>query len=265
METNIGYFKIPNLVAETLARINLSKYETRLLWVIMRKTWGWNKDEDLISVSQFEKATGINRRNAYPALLRLEKKKIIQISKASKANKINSYRINSEIGIQPSEIKGIDPTIKTIIPSNNVIPTNNPSLFKDITSPLSQGIITKDNGNTPIQNTNNNKQATNQSPLQKLVTYYKQLYKVKFNQEPTISSLSWGKWGRLLKIKLEQGYSLREIAILLQAFSKSKDSNSDKLGFDLGIFFSDSIFNKVRAAQGRSTNVTNLEDKYGKY
>ena len=246
-----------------LAHVNLSEYETRLLWVVMRKTWGWNKDKDFISVTQFEKATGINRWNAYPALLRLEKKKIIQISKASKANKINGYQICTEIGVRPTEAKEASPTIKTIIPNHNVIPTNNPPLSENITNPLSQGIITKDNRNTLIQNTNNNELSSKQSPLQKLVTYYKQLYKTKFNQEPTISSLSWGKWGRLLKIKLEQGYSLKEIATLLQAFAKLKDSDADRLGFDLGIFFSDSIFNKVRAIQAKTSSVDG--GKYAKY
>ncbi len=264
-----GFFKIENNVAEALARINLSEYEGRLLWVIFRKTSGWNKEKDHISFSQFEKATGINRGNAHPALLRLINKNII---KTSKEGRINTYSINKKTDSWNYEKS------KNIIATNNMstqnsISTNNKPLSQDITLPLFEETNTTEQEKTTKQKTNNISDnplpvkgvpPKEQTPIQKLVPYYKKLYKEKFNIEPSISSASWGKWGMLLKRKLEQGYSLREIAILLQTFAKSKDSDADKLGFDLGTFFSDTIFNKMRATREKTSN-SNLENKYGKY
>lgn len=270
MENNAGFLKIYNYIAEAFAHINLSEYKMRLLWVIIRKTWGWNKDEDFISFTQFEKATGIDRGNAHPALLRLEEKKIIIINREGH---INKYRVNTNVNEWVyKEEQNVIPT-DNIVPGNNIISPNNTPLFQKITPSLSQGTITIETKKTIKQNTNNNissketvssTPSNKQTPIQRLVTYYKELYKTKFGVEPTISSMSWGKWGRLLKIKFDQNFTLEEILALLQIFSKMKDSDTDKLGFDLGIFFSDSIFNKIRAASGKTITMSN-GDKYAKY
>ena len=266
MEINNNYFKIENNVAEALARINLSEYESRLLWVVMRKTWGWNKEKDKISFSQFEKESGINRCNAFPTLKRLAQKNIIKVLKEGRTN---MYCINRDASTWSNG------KVRSVISNNNMaannsVAPNNKPLLQATIFPLSAVINTKEIEKTTKQKTNinsstNSNNPVKQTPIQQLVAYYKYFYKEKFNQEPVIGTSSWGKWGKLLKIKLEQGYSLKEIAILLQTFSKSKDSNPDRLGFDLGIFFSDSIFNKIRSFKERTSCINNLEDKYGKY
>ena len=88
------YTKIPNGVMEVLSRIKLTSYETRILICIMRKTFGWGKDEDTVSYTQFENATGIARRHIGRALLSLEDKKIIKISRQGP---VNSYSVNSKV------------------------------------------------------------------------------------------------------------------------------------------------------------------------
>ena len=72
-----GHIDIANEIAEALARINLSPYQTRVLWVIWRKTWGWHKKEDRISIGQFQKLTGINKRNILRAIKQLIKKNLV--------------------------------------------------------------------------------------------------------------------------------------------------------------------------------------------
>ncbi|MBN2073624.1 MAG: replication protein [Actinobacteria bacterium] len=89
------YTRIPNEVMEVLTRIKLTSYETRILLYIMRKTFGWGKNEDAISYTQFEDATGISRRHIGRALLSLEDKKIIKISRPGP---VNSYSVNSNVG-----------------------------------------------------------------------------------------------------------------------------------------------------------------------
>jgi len=79
-----GYVPIANELVEQFAKINLSPYEWRTLWVLWRKTWGWQKKRDKISISQFQKLTGLDRRHQHRTLLSLERKKFI-------ARKGNSY------------------------------------------------------------------------------------------------------------------------------------------------------------------------------
>jgi phage replication O-like protein O len=54
-----GYTAIANETMDNLCRLKLSDYESRVLHVIFRKTYGWDKKSDIISLSQFSKLTGI--------------------------------------------------------------------------------------------------------------------------------------------------------------------------------------------------------------
>jgi phage replication O-like protein O len=72
-----GHIDIANEIAEALARWHLSSYEQRILWVVFRKTWGWHKKEDWISLSQFCVATGLARSHTCRALKMLVRQNII--------------------------------------------------------------------------------------------------------------------------------------------------------------------------------------------
>ena len=92
-QTEDGYTIIANEIAEALAKTNFSAYEVRILWVIWRKTYGWHKKEDQISVTQFQKATGLHRRHVQRTLKRLMERNII----ASKGyNRITSYHFQKD-------------------------------------------------------------------------------------------------------------------------------------------------------------------------
>lgn len=54
-----GFTKIANEILENLCKIHLSAYQTRIVFCILRKTYGFHKTEDWISNSQFVIATGI--------------------------------------------------------------------------------------------------------------------------------------------------------------------------------------------------------------
>jgi phage replication O-like protein O len=61
------HFQTPNdLVDHWLP--HLGKAELKILLVVMRKTFGWHKETDRISISQFEKITGLARPNAVRAV-----------------------------------------------------------------------------------------------------------------------------------------------------------------------------------------------------
>lgn len=86
-----SYTKIPNEIIEALCHVNLSSYESRVLWLILRKTYGFHKKTDWISLSQFSKETGIDRRNICKVIKKLSTghtknsgKGIIIINKANR-------------------------------------------------------------------------------------------------------------------------------------------------------------------------------------
>lgn len=58
-----GYIRIANELVDAFARTNLSSYQTRILWAIWRKTYGWNKVEDWISNSQLVEMTGLRKQH----------------------------------------------------------------------------------------------------------------------------------------------------------------------------------------------------------
>lgn len=58
-QTENGYTKIANEIMEALMQTQLSGYQSRILFAIWRKTYGWNKKEDKILSSQLAELTGI--------------------------------------------------------------------------------------------------------------------------------------------------------------------------------------------------------------
>ncbi len=71
------YFQIPNVLADAFSKLQLGGYEWRTLWAIIRKTFGWKKLEDRISITQLEGMTGLSRRHQHRALMALIDKNIV--------------------------------------------------------------------------------------------------------------------------------------------------------------------------------------------
>jgi len=72
-----GYIPIAYELAEQFAQKNIAGNEMRILWVVMRKTWGWKKDFDRISFSQFVKDTGMKHGNVGRSLKSLVAKRLL--------------------------------------------------------------------------------------------------------------------------------------------------------------------------------------------
>jgi len=72
-----GFTSIANEIVEALAHQNLSAYESRVLWALFRKTYGWHKKEDRIPITQFQKLTGLKRRHISRTLFELVARKIV--------------------------------------------------------------------------------------------------------------------------------------------------------------------------------------------
>ena len=76
-----GYTHIANELLEALAKINLCAYERRVLLVIVRKTYGWHKSNDWISLSQLAMGTGIRKAHVCRTINSLKARNIIRKGK----------------------------------------------------------------------------------------------------------------------------------------------------------------------------------------
>lgn len=74
-----GHTEIANEIVEQLAKTNLSPYESRVLWVLFRKTYGWHKHCDHISYTQWTQLTDLKRWHVSRTLSRLQYRLIIII------------------------------------------------------------------------------------------------------------------------------------------------------------------------------------------
>jgi phage replication O-like protein O len=72
-----GYTPIANEILEALYLVNLSPYEWRVLLFILRRTYGWRKPEDIISLSQFCDSVKLQRSHVCRSLKKLLHKNII--------------------------------------------------------------------------------------------------------------------------------------------------------------------------------------------
>lgn len=75
-----GYTKIANEILEALARTSISTYQSRVLWAIFRKTYGFGKKVDKISLSQLSEMTGIQKAHVGQARRELIARKILTVA-----------------------------------------------------------------------------------------------------------------------------------------------------------------------------------------
>ena len=86
-----NFTQVPNVVLDELAA-KLSDSAFKLYVVLIRKTKGWDKERDAISISQFEKVTGKSRPTVVKAIDELIKLRLIKKTKCTKFG--NEYELN---------------------------------------------------------------------------------------------------------------------------------------------------------------------------
>lgn len=88
-----GYTKIANELLEAQAKTRIPGEARQVLDAIARKTFGYNKREDAISLSQFVLATGIKKPNVVRAIKQLQAMNLII---KTDNGKTQIYRINKD-------------------------------------------------------------------------------------------------------------------------------------------------------------------------
>jgi len=74
-----GYFRIANEVLEHICKLDLTNREFRVFLAVLRLTWGFNKKQDKIALSQIAKMTGLQRSHCQSTLQKLVRRKMITV------------------------------------------------------------------------------------------------------------------------------------------------------------------------------------------
>ncbi|MCK9518446.1 MAG: replication protein [Dehalococcoidia bacterium] len=141
-----GYTAIANEIMEALCRHRIPGEDRQVLDVIFRKTYGFNKIEDYISLSQFVEMTGMEKPNIIRSLKSLLSKKIIIIQMDNGFRKV--YRINKDFD-KWERYPNRSLLSKMII---GVIKNDNPALSKMIPTKdnVTKDTITKTKAQAPV-------------------------------------------------------------------------------------------------------------------
>lgn len=186
-----GHIDIANEIVESLCQINLSAYESRILWALLRKTYGWHKKEDAISLSQFNSLTNISIQHVNRSIKQLENRNIIIVTRYGKG-RLNHYQFQKDYtlwldnNLQPIPIQAIP---KEAIPKEAI--------------PI-QAITYTDSGNKPIPIQANTKE-----------TIQKKLYKRNIRKENIKrKEVEYDFYGKPIKhhadVKVKGGYTMPE-------------------------------------------------------
>jgi len=136
-----GYVRIATEIQDAFCRTRIPGEERQVLDFIIRKTYGWNKCEDTISLSQFAEMTGLIKQHVARSLKSLLSKKIITVTKngdnkpqAFKLNKnYEEWRVSPKKVTSPYLVKGVTENGDRCVTNNG----DNKRQYKDT--------ITKDN------------------------------------------------------------------------------------------------------------------------
>lgn len=140
-------FQIPNsVIDELLAKLTCAELKCYLF--VVRKTKGWNKESDSISVSQFMEVTGLSNRSVITACESLVEMGLLERSGGER--KLNTYSVKafdfSETSEKSSSVKS----------GENFSETGEKS-----SSNLVKKVHTQNNNKNTIQNTNTNLTVSN--------------------------------------------------------------------------------------------------------
>lgn len=120
-----GHVDIANEVLEALARFRLSGNEWQVLCVILRKTYGWQKKRDKISLSQISRMTGLSRSHVVHTVAKLRNRGVAKISNTN----ITTYEFNKnyhewkvlpkKATPLPKQSMGVAQTVNGVLPKQS--------------------------------------------------------------------------------------------------------------------------------------------------
>lgn len=253
-----GYVKIAGDLFDAIIKIpNLGLGRRQVFDFIIRKTYGWNKKSDAISISQFQQATGLSRRAVIYAIQNLEAMNLIKVTRSEQQE--NIYQVNKDYDswtpqvLAPDYLKSIQRRKELyaqgsarnskVVQEIVQIPENQENLVQEILpsarncSDLVQEIEknvkflapTKDT----IQKTNTKdiNILSNESMLaRRFLTWFGDLYKTKFGE---IYVCPFAKDTKLVKQMLK-ALGAHELAKRTERFFADEDEFLQNAGYTIG-------------------------------
>lgn len=68
---------IPNKILEVIYQQDFFLNQSKIFWFIVRKTWGWKKDREIISLKMFSENTNLSKISVCETLRELQQRRII--------------------------------------------------------------------------------------------------------------------------------------------------------------------------------------------
>lgn len=146
-QTENGYLQIAMEIVEALAKHRIPGQEMQLVWVLLRKTWGWKKKEDYIPLSQWAKLSGIKRTKCCTLINSLIAKNLIKKTSPQKGTiSTSKYRFNKDFESwktspqkgTPVPKKGLQPVPKR---GTKTVPKRGLSIDKKIIKERAKNVI----------------------------------------------------------------------------------------------------------------------------
>lgn len=142
-----NFLQVPNAVIDELLP-DLTGAELKCYLVVIRKTKGWNKESDSISVSQFMEVTGLSNRSVITACESLVEMGLLERSGGER--KLNTYSVKAFEISQTGEKSSLDETGEKTSPTGE----NFSQTGEKSSSDLVKKVHTQNNNKNTIQNTN---------------------------------------------------------------------------------------------------------------
>jgi len=205
-----GHIDISNEIGEALARTQISGNEWRVLWVIFRKTYGWHKKMDCISTTQFQKATGLQRRHVSRTLSNLIERHIITKNGDSF---ITSYGLQKDYTKWKSITKNGDKK-QTV---TKIVPKPSPKLVHTKETTKEKTLV-------------GHRKKETDPRVKDFLNFWGETY-LQETGGPYV--FAYGKEGDLVKDLLKV-HSLETLEAMVKAFFQ--DEEAKRRGFDIGTF-----------------------------
>lgn len=231
-----GYTRIVNAVIEKLAQWNLTAMERRVLDVIERKTFGYNKSKDRVAQSQIAFAMSsphqtITEKKVQPVLKSLiEKQVVLRVGVTS----YSPVKINTRVDEWLWKQKATNPPKKSKTPRNSKSKTNYGGNHRNTegNNPRNEG-ATKDKRqttNTPssekdFRPEDANPESPEQGEQETPPTPAKEAKQID-RPDAAIQTPNGKKWGELVDLKLAEGMA-RGIDRLLGGATPAKRNLPD--------------------------------------
>lgn len=141
-------FQVPNWLIDDLACV-LEPSDLVLLVFLCRKTFGWGKDFDTISLSQLERYTGLTRRTV------IRRVKILQAAGlliVQREGSVNAYGVPRVIEDIESIIEKLGGDLKSLATDPSLVTPTTPASVTEAPAASDTSTLTKLNINPLIQN-----------------------------------------------------------------------------------------------------------------